>query len=302
MQSQIKPRPGEEVDYCGERYISSRVLQGIQALPTLPQVLTSILSTMEDENASASDLERAIRQDQALSSKLLAVANSSYYGWASQITTLKRAVVVLGMAEVRKICLGAGIFNLLSRSRVKNFKLVEEQWVHSLAVAEGARTLALSTRKVDPEQAFTGGLLHDLGRLAMATFFPDEMEAVARLAAAEDISLHEAEGLLGVDHEDLGIFLAEHWRLPPMLSEVMGRHHEPHPDLAFLELVAVVHVADCLVHGIWSQDQTPRRDPYPEALRALDLGGDDLQLVRLRLRKRAQAIDSLRRNLMNPGP
>lgn len=297
MQSQPISRPAQEVAYYGKKYISSRVLQGIQALPTLPQVLTNVLNTMEDESSSAADLEKVIRQDQALCSKILSVANSAYYGFAAEITTLKRAVVVLGMSEVRKVCLGAGIFNMLNRSRVKDFKLVEQQWTHSLAVAEGARILAARTKKAEPEQAFTGGLLHDLGKLALAAYFPEEFRAVAAKAVAEGVSFQEAEALLGVDHEDLGISLAEHWHLPPMLSEVLGRHHEPYPGLTYLELVASVHIADCLAHELWSQDNSVNMFPYPEAVQALDLSEEDMWWVRQRLQKRTDAIESLRRNL-----
>jgi len=295
---QTNPRPVQELAYQGGKHISSSVLQGIKALPTLPQVLNQILSTLEDEKSSASDLEKVIRQDQALCSQLLSVANSAYYGFMAKITTLRRAVVVLGMSEVRKICLGAGIFNLFNRSRVKDFKLVEEQWAHSLAVAEGARILASRTRKADPEQAFTGGLLHDLGKLALAAYFPEELKAVRQLAAAKDIGAQEAESILGVDHEDLGISLAEHWHLPPMLSEVMGRHHEPYPGLTYLELVAAVHVADCLAHEICSGDDNQNFVPYPEAVKALDLDEEGLWWVRKRLQKRAQAIEALRGNLL----
>lgn len=297
MQSQTNLRPAQEVAYYGKRYISSRVLQGIQALPTLPQVLTNVLNTMEDETSSAAELEKVIRQDQALCSKLLSVANSAYYGFVAEITTLKRAVVVLGMSEVRKVCLGAGIFNMLNRSRVKDFKLVEQQWAHSLAVAEGARILAARTRKAEPEQAFTGGLLHDLGKLALAAYFPEEFKAVAAKAVAEGVSFQEAEALLGVDHEDLGISIAEHWHLPPMLSEVLGRHHEPYPGLTYLELVASVHIADCLAHELWSHDDSVNMFPYPEAVQALDLSEEDMWWVRQRLQKRGDAIESLRRNL-----
>ncbi len=297
MQSQPILRDAQEVAYSGKRYISSNVLHGIQGLPTLPQVLTTILNTMEDESSTAADLEKVIRQDQALCSKLLSVANSSYYGFASEITTLKRAVVVLGLSEVRKVCLGAGMFNMINRSRVKDLKLMEQQWAHSLFVAEGARILAARTKKAEPEQAFTAGLLHDLGKLALAAYFPEEFKAVAAKAAAERISFQEAEAMLGVDHEDLGISLAEHWHLPPMLSEVLGRHHEPYPGLTYLELVATVHVADCLAHELCSQEESVNIFPYPEAVQALDLSEEDMWWVRQRLQKRAEAIDSLRHNL-----
>lgn len=297
MQSQTISRPAHEVAYYGKKNISSRVLQGIQALPTLPHVLTNVINTMEDESASAADLERVIRQDQAMCSKLLSVANSAYYGFVAEITTLKRAVVVLGLSEVRKVCLGAGIFNMLNRSRVKNYKLVEEQWAHSLAVAEGARILAARTKKAEPEQAFTSGLLHDLGKLALAAFFPEEFQVVAQRAADEGITFQEAEAELGVDHEDVGISLAEHWHFPPMLSEVLGRHHEPYPGLSYLELVAAVHVADCLVHELWPQGDGVNVFPYPEAVKALDMSEEDMWWVRKRLQKRAEAIESLRQNL-----
>jgi putative nucleotidyltransferase with HDIG domain len=278
--------------------LSGRVLEGVQGLPAVPTVLAEILSTLEDDTATASSLERLIRRDQALTSKLLSVANSAYYGFVAPITTLKRAVVVLGMGEVRKLCLGAGVFNLLHARRVRNHARVESLWSHSLAVAEAARIIAARTKRTDPEQAFTGGLLHDLGKLVLAAFFSEELEAVNQLAVSEGLPFHQAECELGVDHEDLGIQLAEHWRLPPMLAEVMGRHHEPYPGLAFLNLVAAVHVGDCMAHQVWPEDPTASGlRPYPEALGALGLGEEGLWWVRRRLEKRGDAIDQLRHSL-----
>lgn len=275
------------------------LLERIENLPTLPPLVSKVIKTVEDERSSAWELERIVRHDQALSSKLLSVANSAYYGFAQEISTVTRAVVVLGLTEVRKICLGAGMAQIVHSAGKDGLKRVEPLWDRSLMAAETSRIIATRTRKLDREQAFTAGLLHDLGWLVLTAFFPEDLEGLFKLRELMGVSMREAEAMLEMDHEDLGLRLAENWRLPPMLAEVMARHHEPAPYLTYCDLVATVHISDCLAREFLEPEgDFADYGPAPEALACLGLEDADLWWVRKRMEKRAPALAGLRKALM----
>lgn len=275
------------------------VLERIENLPTLPPLISKVIKTVEDERSSAWELERIVRHDQSLSSKLLSVANSAYYGFAQEINTVTRAVVVLGLNEVRKICLGAGMAQLVHTAGSEGLKRVEPLWDRALMAAETCRILAIRTRKLDQEQAFTAGLLHDLGWLVLTAFFPDDLEGLLKLRALMKVPMREAEAMLELDHEDLGLRLAENWHLPPMMAEVMGRHHEPSPHLAYSEMVSAVHISDCLAREFLEPDgDYADYGPAPEAMACLEMEEADLWWARKRVEKRAPALTELRKALM----
>lgn len=285
--------------------LTQDLLRGINALPTLPGVLAKILQTLENQWSSVHDLEDIIKNDQSLSSKMLAAANSAYYGFPQQITTVHRSALVLGYDEVRKICMGASLVGFLSQAPGHDKALAEALWRHSLGVAEASRLLAQrqeGRRGLDTESAFTAGLLHDLGKVVLVAFFPEAARAMRELMAREGLTWRQAETALDLDHQDIGLYLAEHWNLPPMLSEVMGRHHEPDPSLKYLPMVLTVHLADWLVHDLRCERED--LDPTvhtPELIlgagEMLGLATADLQACRARLAARAESLEELWQSL-----
>ncbi len=228
--------------------INQGLLRDVPSLPVLPWLWQQMLGHLDNRWSSLGDLEAVIRQDQALSSRVISAANSSYYGASRKITTVSRAAAVLGLEEVRRLCLAAGLGQLLYTNDSQQLADSQELWHHCLEVAEAAALLARGRRGVDGETAFTAGLLHDLGKVLLAARVPRAYRVVRHLQAREGLSWLQAEELLDLDHQELGLYLAEHWNLPPLLSEVIGRHHQPHPGLAHWPLVALVHLADSLVH------------------------------------------------------
>lgn len=281
--------------------MQERFVQGILYVPTLPTVLSRVLSLIEEEGSSAIDLERIIEHDQALSSKVLSVANSAYYGFRQQIDNVRRAVVALGFDEVRSICLGAGLLGFLQKNTFRDPELADQLWLHSLAVAEGTRIVAVHTNSTEVERAFTAGLLHDLGKVVLAAFFPDDMADLLDLKYQEGIAYHDAETALGMEHWEIGKQLARHWELPVALEEAMGFHHNPQPGQTFFELTAAVHIANGLAHTLAISDIG---DDHPQgfseqALSILDNGMDDLASLEEELAARREGIETLWHTLIN---
>jgi putative nucleotidyltransferase with HDIG domain len=245
----------------------------IRNLPTLPAVLGQIIALLEDPNSSAADIERVLRHDQALSSKLLAMANSAYYAFQYEVTTVRRAVVAVGYHEVRNLCMGLSLMGFLKPSVFRDREMANNLWLHSLAVSYGAKIVAQHNQKLDPEVAYTAGLLHDIGKVVLAAFYPDEVEKLQALLAQGGRSFAEAEHELGLSHAEIGKLLAEHWRLPSILAQVISRHHSPSSSLEHFQLVSAVHAADYLAHGLGFRDAYRTEPPQlnPKALEGLGL-------------------------------
>ena len=251
----------------------------IRNLPTLPSVLSQIIGLLEADKSSAADIEKVLRNDQALTTKLLAVANSAYYGFQHEITTVRRAVVAVGYNEVRNMCLGLSLMGFLRPSVFKDHQLAGNLWMHSLAVSHAAQVLASRTGCMEPEVAHTAGLLHDIGKVVLAAFFPDEVEKLFTLLREQGMPFSEAEWELGVAHGEVGRTLAEHWKLPELLSEAISRHHAPHPNQLNFAAVSVVHTADYLAHRLGFSDTYRPTPPEfnPMALQGMNIGTEKLK-------------------------
>jgi putative nucleotidyltransferase with HDIG domain len=247
-------------------------------------------------------LEKIIRHDQALTAKLLAIANSPYYGFRHEITSVSRAVVAIGYNEVRNLCMGLSLMNYMHPETFKDRLEAEMMWLHSLLVSEAARIVAEKTGKMDAEMAFTAGLLHDVGKVILAAFFPDEMLVLKRLIKERNYFLLEAEEALGMSHQDVGRHVSQDWKLPAMFTEVLGRHHNPRPYHSFFNMIAAVHIADNLARmtGLGGSDRPDALGIHTQALDGLRLSMSDIDECFDNLLDRKDAVVNLWKNMVDP--
>jgi putative nucleotidyltransferase with HDIG domain len=235
----------------------------LQDLPPLPAVVTRVLQTVNDPTTSAGDLYRIISADQAISGKILRLVNSSYYGFPRKITTITHAVVILGFNTVRNLATSLGVFNAFDGARRTALNR-DEFWAHSLATGVAASLIArrknISAKAA--EEVFVGGLLHDMGKLFLDQYFPDQYAIAVKLAKAANISIWDSEKTaLGIGHVMVGKRISEKWNLPPALTSMIALHHQPNYAKDFFDIVAVIHTADFLVRkigiGAAGDDQIP---------------------------------------------
>ncbi len=221
----------------------------LQDLPPLPAVIVRVMQTVNDPTTSASDLNRLISADQALASKVLRLVNSSYYGFPRKIATITNAVVILGFNTVRNLTTSLGVFNAFDARGQKTALSRDAFWAHSMAVAVAAGVIArrkgIGTKSI--EEVFLGGLMHDIGKLFLDQYFPDQYAIAIKLAVAAKISIWEAEKTaLGVGHALVGKRIAEKWNLPHSLTSMITLHHQPVFAKEFFELTATIQAADHL--------------------------------------------------------
>lgn len=199
-------------------------LEKIKKLPTLPSVLTQILHTASDPEASALDLGRHIAADQALSSSVLRIVNSAYYGFFRTITSITEAIVILGFVEVRNIVLTAKAFDAFPEDGSPYDRI--QLWRHSLATAMAADRCAKMLKLPHKDAYFVSGLLHDFGKVALDTLYPERFRRAVQHAQERKQALRETEREeFGLDHALFGGLLGEHWNLPDTIVDAIRLHH-----------------------------------------------------------------------------
>lgn len=274
--------------------INPKVLASISNLPVLPLVWQKLLTCLEDPWSSLTEMEALIRQEPGLSARVLARANSPFYGLAGRVTSVQTGLQVLGLQEVRQLCLACGLDQVLRASRL--YKRAEGQmlWRHSLQTAEAAALLARELSCPERETAFACGLLHDLGKVLLAACFPLAYQSVRHVQERQGLSWLAAEGLQNLDHQELGRYLARRWGLPPLLSEVIGQHHQPQAQTEYGDMTALTHLADGLAQAVDQPELAARQGEeglaWEASLRSLGLDQSALEGFRERLRQRLATL------------
>jgi len=203
-----------------------RVLQSPR-LPSLPSIAIEVIDLVQQQDVNIKQIANTIQHDPALSTKILKTVNSSFYGQSHSISTISHALVVLGLNSVKTLALGFSLVANLKDSGGEGFDHIRF-WKRCLYSAVAARTLAKQFGLVQQEEAFLGGLLQDMGMLALNQTINVEYQQVMRESGDEHRNLAEVERrIIGLDHMQVGAALASRWNLPPLLTEPIRYHHNP---------------------------------------------------------------------------
>lgn len=219
-------------------------------LPPLPAAVVKIMQTINNPNTTAEELNNLIRMDQGLASKVLRIVNSAYYGLPKKVSTITQAVMILGFNTVRNLVMGVGAFGAFQQKTIPYGLNREQFWEHSVGTAVCASVLAkrrLQRIRNASEEAFIGGLLHDVGTLFLDCYFPVQYAVSMAFAEQERRPSLDAERLvLGIDHLFIGRKITEHWNFPSHLVAMVGNHHPCNFTEEHQEMVWVVHAGDWL--------------------------------------------------------
>lgn len=239
-----------------------------KALPSLPEVVNYLIRALNDDNANLETLAHHINSDPAIVARLLAAANSVSSGLSKRVHSAGQAFLLLGADRIANIVLASAlIYRYDAHASGFSARLL---WQHSLGVATCAKTLAEHCG-IDPDLAFTGGLLHDIGQLLMYTASPTHFLEVLDRHQREDIPLFVAErAVFGYDHCDAGRILASAWKLPTDIVDAIAAHHEP--DGFGSEIGNLVHASECLSHALDLGELPNNRVPDLSELASANLG------------------------------
>lgn len=195
-------------------------------LPTLPAVVESILKIGRDESASATELANAISMDQAIVNKTLKLANSAYYGFIRRIDTVSHAIALIGFNEVIALILGMSVFSAFKLKSGKHFLDIKNLWLHSISCAFMAKKISKKTGPSGEAPIFLCGLLHDMGKVILEVYLPDEYNEVLELSKKTNTPLFiKEEEMLGLNHSMVAGLIMERWNLPDNLRLPCRFHH-----------------------------------------------------------------------------
>lgn len=219
-------------------------------LATLPSTFTRLTERINNPRSSLGDISGIISEDQALSARLLRLANSAYFGMPRKVDTITNALTVIGTQQLQDIVLATSVMGMFTGIPASLISM-QEFWRHSLGCGVAGRILATFRREANIERFFVSGILHDLGRLIICLKLPDQFRRVIELCRTENIMLYEAEQeLLGFDHAGLGGLLLEEWKLPTILVDGALFHHNPKRSMRFYEETCIAHVSDMIAHAM----------------------------------------------------
>ncbi len=220
----------------------------VDEIPVFPQIITNIIHKIEDPEAGASEVEAEIKKDQGLTTKILRLANSSYYGSRRNIITVADAVVLLGFQAVKSMVFATSVGEVFSRELPGYALGKEELWRQSQISAITCRVLAKKIKYKTPDQAYTAGLLRDIGKVILDHYMSEQYDLVVQMANDSERSFLEVEQeILGFHHGEVGARIAEKWKLPEDLVEAIASHHNPSEAVINPKMTSMVHVADGIV-------------------------------------------------------
>ncbi|MGH2365633.1 MAG: HDOD domain-containing protein [Chloroflexota bacterium] len=227
------------------------VLSRVSSLPTPAKVYEQVTAMLADPKTAAKDVAEVVSADQSITARLLTMVNSPFYGFAEQVTTVSRAITIIGFDALRNLILASSLMELFTGGSNRPMFNLEALWAHSLATGVAARAIAKRTgHAAEGEEYLVAGLMHDVGKAVLLQYFPQKVDAIVHHVLEQGCLFSEAErAVLGSDHTVIGAAVAEQWRLPAMLRDSIACHHTPMQAEDPLR-ASTVHLADILARAL----------------------------------------------------
>lgn len=224
------------------------VVASVDQIAALPDITMRIVQAVDDPRSSALQLLKLVSHDPALAAKILRIVNSSFYGMSAEITSLERAIALMGLRTIRNLAVASSMSSLFRGGELCPGHTPRDLWMHSIAVAVCARDLAREMRLPMVDEAFLVGLLHDVGLLLIHQQFPGELRDICEQSRSGGQPLCELEReMFGFDHPRLGGTLAVKWKFPAMAVAAILYHHNPQDaPVEYRPLTALVYAADTI--------------------------------------------------------
>jgi putative nucleotidyltransferase with HDIG domain len=205
----------------------SKLLEKLSDIPTLPMVAMRVNELINDPYSSSGQIAEVLKKDQVLTAKVLRLVNSSYYAIPGGVTDVQRALAYLGFNTLAQLVLGLSVFSMFKTLGDESIGIsMSDFWRHALGAAVASEILARKTNYPKPEEAFTCGLLHDIGKLVLHEIDPDRLRDVISSAAATQRSFFEVEREKDLPgHSFLGEVIAAKWGLPQVIRLAIRYHH-----------------------------------------------------------------------------
>ncbi len=273
---------------ANKEIIKTRILSKLADIKSFPQFVLETMKKLNDPSSSAADVAKSLSRDEGLVLRVLKLANSAAYGMTRKISSISEAISLLGYKSISNMILAAEVYSSMDKG-LSGYALDRgELWRHSLMVAYASRHLAQVTKKVNTEDAYVGGLLHDIGKVILNDYVRFGYGIIVKMVEEKHIPFTEAESsVLGFDHAMIGSVLVERWEMPEAYRFAVEYHHKPNDlpeDKAqYQPLLDVVSVANavCLMLGIGLGADGLQSYMFPEPLERLGINNFDSLLAEM---------------------
>ncbi len=274
----FKPLDESEVADLNIEELKKKILKRINDLPPMPKVLLKARTVLSDPNSSFKEISQIIETDQAIAAKVLKVANSAYYGLSGMVSSIHQASVVLGYKTLEQVITMVSSSTMLGK-QLNGYGLnAGVLWKHSLATALASRMIAQKRAPTVENDAFSVGLIHDAGKLALDKYVSEKSKEIKAYLRDQSPSFLEAErAVIGFDHTEMAFELCKKWKLPDNHAAAMRYHHSPE-DANGNQLAHIVHLANHIAE-MAGYGGGPGFDGMPaseESLKNLRLKQEDL--------------------------
>ena len=271
-----------EIDEKSRELIKTRIISKMKDIKSFPQFVIETMRKLNDPGSNAADVAQSLSRDEGLVLRILKLANSAAYGMTRNISDISEAIALLGYKSVSNIILAATVYSAMDKG-LSGYALDRgELWRHSLMVAYTSRHLAQKTGAVGAEDAYVGGLLHDIGKVVLNDYVKFGYAIIVKMVEEKHIPFTEAETqVLGFDHAAIGEILIEKWKMPESYTIPVAYHHKPNelPEdkKQYQPLLDVVTLSNaiCLMLGIGLGADGLQAYMFPEPIERLGIKNFD---------------------------
>lgn len=258
------------------------IISNIEQLPPLPEVASKVINMVSDPDVSFKLVAQEISKNQAMTANILKLCNSAFFSKGKEITSIDRAIVTLGLKEVKDIVLLVAAKPVLDKPVIGYDLAQGDLWKQGLAVATMSRDIAIAKKRKDlSDIVFTGGIIHNVGKVVIALFVQQAFRQILDLAQTQSLSFHIAEKeIMGYNHQEVGEKILIKWNFPPVLRSIVRYYQDPAgaPPEHMLE-VSIVHIANaiCLMGGIGIGNDGLYHEIKDEAIKKTGLTQGELE-------------------------
>ena len=261
--------------------ILKQIMSKVRSFPSMPATGAKLLKMLEDPVTSVDEIEDVLRHDPGLTTNVLKLANSAYFGIPSKVSSVKQGVLLLGLKRLIQLVV-ASCVNTVMDKPVPGYDLPPgDLWRHSIAVSIAAEALVKDKKGIDAEDIFTPALLHDIGKLILGHFVKDELDDIEKIAGKGVPYVVAEKMVLGTDHAEVGAQVLTQWSFPPEIIAAVRWHHDPDfPEQTSFQ-VDIVYLSNllCQINGSGNGSKEPLCDLSPTVIERLGIDVGQFEMI-----------------------
>ena len=276
---------------------SKSIKEKVLDLPSLPEVVTKVTQLVQDPKSSAEDLGKVISHDSGLTSRVLKLVNSAYYGFPKQISSIQHAIMILGFTTIKGLVLSSSIFKIFSpKNNLVNNLDYKQFWKHSLLTAIASKKLYADMFFEDDDNIFSAAILHDIGKLILDQYDHNNYMNVIKNTPDQIYAnqvLEAEQKYCEVTHPYIGHIVASGWNLPPVLADVIKYHHAPLESEEHEKITTVVYFANIISQLVLDKGEFSMEAFDEEIVSHMGLDEEDLSNFFLKIQEEATELEDL---------